>query len=103
MVLAVFGSTSTWFTPRPEPKLDMTAPPGRSGLRQTAVGFPISVKVAPLSVDCQMLIGGKFGVNEHVPPDGTATPRTPRPEPTQTVLPLTTIELIEQPSNAGPV
>src|SRR5437870_12038466 len=32
MVLAVFGSTSTWFTPRPEPKLEMTAPPGRSGV-----------------------------------------------------------------------
>src|SRR5213080_3085287 len=79
MVLAVFGSTSTWFTPRPEPKLEMTAPPGRSGLRQTAVGFPISVKFAPPSVDFQMPIGGKFGLSENEPPVGTATPRTPRP------------------------
>src|SRR5437762_14351848 len=103
MVLAVFGSTSTWFTPRPEPKLDMTAPPGRSALRQTAVGFPISVKFAPPSVDFQMPIGGKFGFSENVPPVGTATPRTPRAEPTLIVLPLTTIELIERASNAGPL
>src|SRR6266576_2869500 len=103
MVLVVEGSNSTWFTPRNEPKLERNAPPGRSALLQTGTGSPISVKVAPPSVDFQIPTGGKLGFCENSPPDGTPSPRTPRADPTYRVFPLTTIELIERPSNAGPL
>ena len=55
----VAGSSSAWFTPRSEPKLDRNAPPGRAGLRQTATGFPIRVKLATSAEPTRLTRYGK--------------------------------------------
>src|SRR5207249_10353957 len=90
-----------WFTPRREPKLERNAPPGSSGLLQTGTGLPMRVKVAPPSIDFQRPTGGKLGFCENSPPDGTPSPRAPRADPTQRVLPPITIGLIDRQANAG--
>src|SRR6266436_7894785 len=93
-----------WLTPRAEPKLDWILPasPSRVEFRQTPSGLS-SVKFAPPSVDFHSPNGGRPGARLTTPPVTELTPRTARVEPTYIVLPLTLIDEIARPSNAGPV
>src|SRR6266852_9746353 len=93
-----------WLTPRAEPKLDLNFPasPFSNGFRQTPSGLS-SVKFAPPSVDFHSPIGGRPGARVTTPPVTELTPRTARVEPTYIVLPLTLIDEIARPSNAGRV
>src|ERR1700751_2959730 len=105
MVVEVLGSTETWLTPRVEPKLDWMIPalPGSVGFRQTVSAFN-RVKFAPPSVDFHNPYGGRPGARVTAPPLKTElTPRTPRVEAVYIVLPSTTIDEIDRPSNAGPL
>ena len=61
------------------------------------------MKFAPLSVDFHIPNGGRPGARlTAVPPVTAVTPRTARVEPTYIVVPLTRIDEIARPSNAGP-
>src|SRR5207249_11634918 len=93
-----------WLTPRAEPKLDWILPasPASNEFRQMPWAFN-SVKFAPPSVDFQSPNGGRPGARLTGPPVTELTPRTARVEPTYMVLPLTTIDEMARPLNAGPV
>src|SRR5215472_9951771 len=80
----------------------MPALPESGGFRQIAWEFS-NVKFAPPSVDIQIPNGGKPGARLTAPPLITElTPRTPRVDPTNIVVPSITMDEMERPSKAGP-
>src|SRR5262249_210345 len=87
-----------------EPKLDWIFPASPASNEFRQIPSPRSnAKFAPPSVDFQSPNGGSPGARLTTPPVTEATPRTPPLDPPYIVLPLTLIDEIARPLNAGPL